>query len=72
MQAATVAGITGNDATEAVYAALKTVRQTLPLVLDKFWAPMAIAIAGGLFGATVLTLLVLPCMYAAWYRVKAS
>jgi Cu/Ag efflux pump CusA len=30
---------------------------------------MAIAIAGGLFGATVLTLLVLPVMYAAWFKV---
>jgi multidrug efflux pump len=31
---------------------------------------MAVAIAGGLFGATVLTLLVLPAMYAVWYKVK--
>ena len=44
----------------------------LPLALDKFWSPMAVAIGGGLFGATILTLLVLPCMYAAWYRVKAE
>jgi len=44
----------------------------LPLALDRFWGPMAVAIGGGLFGATVLTLLVLPCMYAAWYRVKAD
>jgi multidrug efflux pump len=35
-----------------------------------FWGPMAIAIAGGLFGATVLTLMVLPAMYAAWYKVE--
>jgi multidrug efflux pump len=42
----------------------------LPLALDKFWGPMAVSIGGGLFGATILTLLVLPCMYAAWYRVK--
>ncbi len=44
----------------------------LPLALDKFWAPMAVSIGGGLFGATILTLLVLPCMYGAWYRVKAE
>ena len=42
----------------------------LPLVPSIFWGPMAVAIAGGLFGATVLTLIVLPVMYAAWYRVK--
>jgi multidrug efflux pump len=42
----------------------------IPLVSSIFWGPMAVAIAGGLFGATVLTLLVLPAMYAAWYKVK--
>ena len=40
-----------------------------PLIPSTFWGPMAIAIAGGLFGATVLTLLVLPVMYAAWFKV---
>ncbi|MBR1805864.1 MAG: efflux RND transporter permease subunit, partial [Selenomonadaceae bacterium] len=39
----------------------------LPLMLSNFWAPMAVAIAGGLLVATVLTLLVLPVMYAAVY-----
>lgn len=41
----------------------------IPLVSSVFWGPMAVAIAGGLFGATILTLLVLPTMYAAWYKV---
>ena len=41
----------------------------IPLMPSTFWGPMAIAIAGGLFGATVLTLLVLPVMYAAWFKV---
>ena len=40
----------------------------LPLMASVFWAPMAVAIAGGLLVATVLTLLVLPVMYAAVYR----
>nr|WP_321403449.1 efflux RND transporter permease subunit [uncultured Desulfobacter sp.] len=44
----------------------------VPLAVDKFWAPMAITIGGGLLGATILTLFVLPCMVAAWYRVKAA
>jgi multidrug efflux pump subunit AcrB len=41
----------------------------IPLVTDTLWGPMAITIAGGLLVATVLTLLVLPAMYAAWYKV---
>ena len=39
----------------------------LPLMVSIFWGPMAVAIAGGLLVATVLTLLVLPVMYAAVY-----
>lgn len=42
----------------------------VPLASSIFWGPMAVAIAGGLFGATILTLLVLPTMYAAWFKVK--
>ena len=32
--------------------------------------PMAVAIMGGLIVATALTLLFLPALYAAWFRVK--
>jgi hypothetical protein len=42
----------------------------VPLIPSNFWGPMAVAIAGGLLGATILTLLVLPTMYAAWFKVK--
>lgn len=42
----------------------------IPISHSVFWGPMAVAIGGGLFGATVLTLLVLPAIYAAWYKVK--
>ena len=42
----------------------------LPLMRSIFWGPMAVAIAGGLIVATVLTLLVLPVMYAVAYRIK--
>ena len=38
----------------------------LPLMVSAFWGPMAVAIAGGLLVATVLTLLVLPVMYAGF------
>lgn len=43
----------------------------LPLMSSIFWAPMAVAIAGGLFVATVLTLLVLPVMYASVYHERS-
>ena len=43
-----------------------------PLIPSTFWGPMAIAIAGGLFGATVLTLLVLPVMYATWFKIHPA
>ncbi|MBR1645449.1 MAG: efflux RND transporter permease subunit [Selenomonadaceae bacterium] len=43
----------------------------VPLMFSAFWAPMAVAIAGGLFVATVLTLLVLPVMYAAVYHERS-
>lgn len=42
----------------------------MPLMQSIFWGPMAVAIASGLLVATVLTLLVLPTMYAAWFKVK--
>ncbi len=42
----------------------------VPLMASVFWGPMAVAIASGLLVATVLTLLVLPTMYAAVYHVR--
>jgi multidrug efflux pump len=39
-----------------------------PIVADVFWGPMAVAMMGGLFIATVLTLIFLPALYAMWYR----
>ena len=42
----------------------------IPLSRQIFWGPMATAIMGGLIVATALTLLFLPALYAAWYRVK--
>ncbi|GAB3259308.1 efflux RND transporter permease subunit [Chitinimonas naiadis] len=42
----------------------------VPLTRSTFWGPMAWSIMGGLLVATVLTLLFLPALYAAWYGVK--
>lgn len=42
----------------------------IPLTRNTFFGPMAVAIMGGLTIATVLTILALPALYAAWYRVR--
>jgi multidrug efflux pump len=44
----------------------------IPLTRSVFWGPMAVAIMGGLFVATALTLISSPAMYAAAYRVKKA
>jgi multidrug efflux pump len=41
----------------------------IPLTRSAFYGPMAVAIMGGLVVATVLTLLFLPALYAAWFRI---
>lgn len=42
----------------------------IPIAPTVFWGPMAFAILGGLFVAAMLTLIVLPALYVAWFRVK--
>jgi multidrug efflux pump len=44
----------------------------IPLIVSSFWGPMAVAIMGGLIVATALTLLSLPAMYAAWFKVQRA
>jgi multidrug efflux pump len=44
----------------------------IPLTRSAFFGPMAVAIMGGLLVATLLTLLFVPALYAAWYRVKRA
>ncbi len=53
-----------------VLTAAAAVLAMIPLSRSEFWGPMAVAIMGGLIVATVLTLLALPAMYAAWFRVR--
>jgi multidrug efflux pump len=53
-----------------VLTAAAAVLAMIPLSRSVFWGPMAVAIMGGLIVATVLTLLALPAMYAAWFRIK--
>jgi len=47
-----------------------TVLAMTPIAPTVFWGPMAFAIIGGLAGATVLTLIFLPALYVAWFRIK--
>jgi len=42
----------------------------IPIAGEVFWGPMAFAMMGGLLIATILTLIFLPALYAAWYRVR--
>nr|WP_288355939.1 efflux RND transporter permease subunit [uncultured Pseudomonas sp.] len=53
-----------------VLTALAAVLAMIPLSRSVFFGPMAVAIMGGLVVATALTLLFLPALYAAWFRVK--
>lgn len=55
-----------------VLTALAAVLAMIPLSRSVFFGPMAVAIMGGLIVATALTLLFLPALYAAWFRVKKA
>ncbi|HWQ37668.1 MAG TPA: efflux RND transporter permease subunit [Burkholderiales bacterium] len=55
-----------------VLTAAAAVLAMIPLSRSEFWGPMAVAIMGGLISATLLTLLFLPALYAAWFRVRRS
>ncbi|MBC8129255.1 MAG: efflux RND transporter permease subunit [Rhizobiaceae bacterium] len=42
----------------------------IPISWEIFWGPMAYAMMGGIIVGTVLTLLFLPALYVAWFRIK--
>ncbi|WP_408599469.1 efflux RND transporter permease subunit [Pseudomonas sp. PLMAX] len=42
----------------------------IPIAREVFWGPMAYAMIGGIIVATLLTLLFLPALYVAWYRIQ--
>jgi multidrug efflux pump subunit AcrB len=43
----------------------------IPIAREVFWGPMAYAMMGGIVVGTLLTLLFLPALYVAWFRIKA-
>jgi multidrug efflux pump subunit AcrB len=53
-----------------VLTALAAILAMIPLSRSVFWGPMALSMMGGLLIATILTLLFLPALYAAWFRVQ--
>jgi multidrug efflux pump subunit AcrB len=53
-----------------VLTAAAAVLAMIPLTHSVFWGPMAISIMGGLVVATALTLVFVPALYAAWFRVR--
>ena len=44
----------------------------IPIAPTVFWGPMAYAVIGGLMVATLLTLVFLPALYAAWFRIQPA
>ncbi|MER9338685.1 efflux RND transporter permease subunit, partial [Mesorhizobium sp. M0293] len=42
----------------------------IPIAREVFWAPMAFAMMGGIIAGTAITLLFLPALYVAWFRIK--
>ena len=52
--------------------AMAAILAMIPLAMNIFWGPMAVAIGSGLLVATVLTLFILPVMYVAWYERKRA
>ena len=44
----------------------------IPIAREVFWGPMAYAMIGGIISATLLTLLFLPALYVAWYKIKEN
>ena len=42
----------------------------IPIAREIFWGPMAYAMMGGIIVGTMLTLLFLPTLYVAWFRIK--
>ncbi|TMJ49097.1 MAG: efflux RND transporter permease subunit [Alphaproteobacteria bacterium] len=65
-----VVDATVRRARPVVLTALAAILGMIPLARSLFWGPMAITIMGGLFVATALTLLVVPALYALWFRVR--
>ncbi len=55
-----------------VLTALAAVLAFIPLTFSVFWGSLAYTLIGGTIGGTILTLVFLPALYAAWFRIKRN
>lgn len=55
-----------------ILTALAAVLAFIPLTHSVFWGSMAYTLIGGTAAGTVLILLFLPALYAAWFRIKPT
>ena len=55
-----------------ILTALAAVLAFIPLTHSVFWGSMAYTLIGGTAAGTVLILLFLPALYAAWFRIKPA
>lgn len=55
-----------------VLTALAAVFAFIPLTTSTFWGPLAYVLIGGVAMGTLLTILFLPAIYSAWYRIKKA
>ena len=58
-----------NKARPIILTAMTSILALLPLMASDFWGPLAVSISGGLLFGTALTLIVLPCLYAAYFKI---
>jgi multidrug efflux pump subunit AcrB len=52
--------------------AVSTVLGLIPIAATIFWGPMAFAIMGGFLVGTVVTLIFIPALYVAWFRIAEA
>ena len=55
-----------------ILTALAAVLAFIPLTHSVFWGSMAYTLIGGTAVGTVLILLFLPALYAAWFRIRST
>lgn len=53
-----------------ILTALAAVLAFVPLTFSVFWGSLAYTLIGGTIGGTVLTLIFLPALYAAWFKIR--
>ncbi|MCZ2498878.1 AcrB/AcrD/AcrF family protein [Xylophilus sp. Kf1] len=55
-----------------ILTALAAILAFIPLTHSIFWGTLAYTLIGGTFAGTIVTLVLLPAMYAIWFRIRAS